>query len=87
MSYTNESTLVLFPNDKQGNPKRPDYRGKIQLNGESFKVSVWERTSKDGKGTRYLSGPIERDQFNSQPPAPVAPTPAPAADSGDSIPF
>lgn len=84
-NYTNESTIVIFPNDKGGNPKRPDYRGKIQLNGVAYKVSLWERVSKDGKNKRYISGPIERDEADQQP---AAPAPAPASTTAtEDVPF
>jgi len=51
-------TIVLFPNDKEGNDKRPDLTGTALWNGEEIKVAVWENTSKGGK--RYLSGQLQR---------------------------
>ena len=41
-----DNTLVLFPNDKGDNPKRPDFSGKGLHNGVEFQVSVWQNTSK-----------------------------------------
>lgn len=81
-NYTNESTLVLFPNDKEGNPKRPDYKGKLYLNGEEFKLSAWIQERKDGSGQKYLKGKIERaGDYNAastpRPPAPAPAIPAP----------
>lgn len=69
--YTNESTLVLFKNDKGDNPKRPDYRGKLYLNGEEFKLSCWISEKKDGSGEKYLRGKVERAEAQGQrlPPA------------------
>lgn len=95
--YSNEGKLTLFPNDKGGNDKRPDYRGTFTLNGKDYKVSLWERTSQNG-GKRYISGPIEAaepkqsaPQPQAQPrPAPMpAPTPAPKqqTETTDDIPF
>jgi len=66
-NYTNESTIVLFQNDKEGNEKRPDYRGKLYLHGEEYKVAVWKQMRNDGTGQEYLKGKIER--FQAGPPA------------------
>lgn len=43
----------LFRNDKQGNEKRPDWRGSLTLDGKEYEVAGWERTSQ--KGTAYIS--------------------------------
>lgn len=58
--YTDEMRVTLFPNDKQGNEKRPDYRGTLQIDGVKYKLSVWNRTAKSGKA--FLSGQIEPDK-------------------------
>lgn len=58
--YTNESTFVLFKNDKGDNPKRPDYRGKLYLHGEEFRLSAWISEKKDGSGEKYMRGKIDR---------------------------
>ena len=50
-------TLVLFPNDKEGNDKRPDFTGKGLHNGVEFQVSVWKNTSKAGRP--YMSGQLQ----------------------------
>jgi uncharacterized protein (DUF736 family) len=52
-----DNTLVLFPNDKGDNPKRPDFTGKGLHNGVEFQVSVWNNTSKAGRP--YMSGQIQ----------------------------
>ena len=41
MAYDNEKKFALFKNDKGDNPKRPDYRGEITLNGAVYKMSAW----------------------------------------------
>lgn len=56
--YDNTNTLVLFKNDKDGNEKRPDYKGTINIEGTEYAVSAWIRTPKSG-GDRFLSGPVE----------------------------
>lgn len=55
--YDNEKKIALFKNDKGDNPKRPDYRGTLTLNGVEYKVSMWERQDKQGRD--YLNGSIE----------------------------
>ena len=52
-----DNTLVLFPNDKGDNQKRPDFTGKGLHNGVEFQVSVWNNTSKAGRP--YMSGQIQ----------------------------
>lgn len=47
--YSNENTGVLFQNDKDGNEKRPDYRGKLNVEGVDFEIAGWKRLSKAGK--------------------------------------
>lgn len=52
MSYDNEKSGVLFKNDKDGNEKRPDYKGSIQIEGVEYWLSAW---IKDGKRGKFLS--------------------------------
>ena len=39
-----DNSIVLFPNDKEGNDSRPDFRGEGLYNGVSFEVSVWKNS-------------------------------------------
>lgn len=49
-----DMTGALFPNDKEGNDKRPDWRGSVLIEGKTWYVSAWEQVAQsDGK--RYLS--------------------------------
>ena len=57
MNDMKDNTLVLFPNNKEGNDRRPDFTGKGLFNGEEFQVSVWKNTSKAGKP--YMSGQMQ----------------------------
>ena len=45
---------VLFKNDKQGQEKRPDYRGSCVINNVDFNVSGWIKTSQKS-GDKYMS--------------------------------
>lgn len=45
---------ALFKNDKEGNEKRPDYKGTYtDGEGREFYVSAWVKDS--AKGTKYMS--------------------------------
>lgn len=63
MDYDNTNSGVLFQNDKDGNEKRPDYKGKLNVNGKDFWISGWKKLSKDNKP--YLSLSIQEPQQHS----------------------
>jgi hypothetical protein len=49
---------TLFRNDKDGNDKRPDYRGELCLpDGSTLKLAGWVKEGKKGK---FLSLSIDR---------------------------
>jgi len=46
--YTNSG--ILFKNDyKNDNPKAPDYKGKINFDGEEKELAAWVKKGKNGK--------------------------------------
>lgn len=47
-----EGQGTLFPNNKDGNDKRPDYRGSVMIGGTEYELAAW---SKEGKKGPYLS--------------------------------
>jgi uncharacterized protein (DUF736 family) len=51
--YDNSNSAALFQNDKKGNEKAPDYKGKGQVYGKDVELAAWVRKSE--KGTNYLS--------------------------------
>jgi len=55
--YDNTNTGALFKNDKKGNEKAPDYKGKINVGGKEYKLASWIRESKEG--VKYMSLKIE----------------------------
>ena len=55
MEFDNTNRGVLFENDKDGNEKRPDYTGNIDVGGKKFSLSAWKKTSKGGKPFLSLS--------------------------------
>ena len=62
-----EKTFSLFENDKKGNDKAPDYRGKGLIDGKEVRIAVWKR--KSASGIEYLSGSIEEPQQPAEQPA------------------
>lgn len=52
-----EKTFSLFENDKKGNDKAPDWRGKGMIDGKEVRIAIWKR--KSASGVEYLSGSIE----------------------------
>ena len=83
-TYDNTNKGSLFKNDKGDNPKRPDYQGKINIDGTEYRLSAWLQTPKNG-GDKYMAIKVSE----SLPPSNFTPKPTPvtADDSGDFIPF
>lgn len=44
-----DNTGVLFKNDKQGNDKRPDYTGRVMVDGKTLRIAAWIKEGKKGK--------------------------------------
>ena len=53
--YDNTNTFTLNKNDKGDNPRRPDYRGKLNVDGIEFTLSGWVREGANGK---FISGAV-----------------------------
>ena len=67
MNFDNTNTGVLFPNDKGDNPRRPDYRGTVNVNGAEFELSGWKKASKAGKPYLSISIQPKRDKPQREP--------------------
>lgn len=52
--YDNTNTGVLFKNNQEGNPSRPWYKGKINIEGSEYELAAWVRESKKD-GSKFLS--------------------------------
>ena len=78
-----DNTFSLFENDKKGNEKAPDYKGKGKVSGVEVKIAVWKRTSQNG--VEYWAGSIE-ELTKPDMPQPEKTEPQPEA-VGDDIPF
>lgn len=90
MAYDNEMRFVLFRNDKNGNDKRPDYRGTAQVGGVEYKLSAWIKESAKGKfvsGMIELPKPKDGGQAAATKPAQAAQTQPKANATDEEIPF
>ena len=68
MEFDNTNRGVLFKNDKQGVETRPDYNGKININGVEHWLAAWVKTSQ--KGTPFMSLSIGDPVEQKAPAAP-----------------
>jgi len=83
--YDDTNRGAMFKNDKGDNPKRPDYRGFLNVNGTEFWLSGWVREAQQGKhaGEKFLSVAIEAKEDR-----PKQDNPLPPLDSDDdNLPF
>lgn len=84
--YDNTNRGALYKNDKTGgNPNWPDYRGKLNVNGEEFWLDAWIKESKKD-GSKFMSLSIKPKQEKAQRHAPQTEA-AGASDPNDEIPF
>ena len=86
MSYDNTNTGALYKNDKEGNAKRPDYRGKLNVEGREYWVSAWIKENQGVTGGKFMSlsmEPKESQPQQSRPPV----QPEREMPDGDDIPF
>lgn len=61
-NYDNTNSGVLFKNDKKGNEKAPDYKGKINVNGKDYDLAGWLREGKTGNFLSVkISEPYKKD--------------------------
>lgn len=86
MERNNENQGALFKADKQGNERRPDYRGPLNVNGTDYWISAWLKSSKAGQ--KYMSLSVQPKQESDKRPERNAPVKSPAAPFDDSdLPF
>ena len=56
--YDNTNRGVLFKNDQNGNPKRPQYRGSLNVGGTDYNISAWIKESRKD-GSKFMSLSVE----------------------------
>jgi len=54
-----DGDFVLFKNDRKTNPKAPDYKGTILINGEELELAAWK---KEGKNGTFMAGSAKPKQ-------------------------
>ncbi len=59
---------AIFKNDKKTADNQPDYRGKINVEGKEFEISLWVKTAQSG--VKYMSAAI-KEPYVAPAPAPV----------------
>ena len=76
----------LFKNDKEGNNARPDYTGKLMVNGQLYRVAGWIKDSSNGEKYMSLHAEVFKERniesSNSTVEASVA-----EGNGGEDIPF
>ncbi len=62
----NSNTGYLIENEKK-NPRQPDYRGKVTIDGKEWNLAVWGKGQRDGKNffTLVASDPATSPTLNS----------------------
>ena len=85
MNYDNSNRGALFKADKQGNDRRPDYTGSLNVDGKDYQLSAWLKESKGGQKYMSLSIQPKRERPDDRQPERKAPEGVPGFD--DQIPF
>lgn len=57
MPFDNTNRGVLFTNDRKTDEKHSDYQGELNVDGKTFWLNAWVKTSKNGK--QFLSVSIK----------------------------
>lgn len=68
MEYDNTNKGVLFQNDKDGNDQRPDYTGKLNVEGKEYRIAGWKRVGKSGKPFLSIAISEPQEQQSAQKP-------------------
>jgi|TARA_R100001039_G_scaffold36505_1_gene32899 uncharacterized protein (DUF736 family) len=65
--YDNTNSGVLFVNQyKEDGDSRPDFVGKLDVEGKEYRLAGWKNTSKAGK--RYISVKVQEPQEKQEVP-------------------
>jgi hypothetical protein len=80
--FDNTNSGVMFQNDKEGNEKRPDWRGSLNVGGVEYWISCWDRET--GRGLARSLKIEAKDAGRTAKKEEKAPPPKPTAQSGQS---
>jgi uncharacterized protein (DUF736 family) len=65
MAYSKENSGALFKNDRKQSTKHPDYTGKLDVNGQSFRIAGWMKVSQTTQKP-FMSLSISVDERGAQ---------------------
>jgi len=82
-NYDNTNSGVLFKNDKKGNEKAPDYKGKLKVGGKDYDLAAWVRQGKNGN---FLSVKIQ-EPYKKDSELPPMPEPKSNKSFSQDLPF
>lgn len=92
--YDNTNTGALFKADKQGNDKRPDYKGPANVDGTEKEMAAWITKDRNGNTFMRIKFEDKRDrqqqsggQQRQDPQAPLQGGGGDPFDDGDAVPF
>lgn len=63
--YDDELRGTLWKNDRKENDRHPDYKGRAQIDGQTYWLAAWLRTPKRG-GDKFLSISLEKAEDRGQ---------------------
>lgn len=73
MAYEHkEGQGSLFKNEKQ-NDRQPDFKGTILINGTTYEIAAWGRTSQKGEQYFSLQASLPRERSAARPSQPAMP--------------
>lgn len=59
MAYDSNLTFTLGKNNKGDNPRRPDYRGELIMDGKTYTLSGWIRSRTGDPTKKFISGKVQ----------------------------
>ena len=65
MEYKNENSGALFTNDRKETDNHPDLKGTINVDGQDYWISAWNKTSKAGND--YISLSVQKKEVQGSP--------------------
>jgi uncharacterized protein (DUF736 family) len=78
--YDETNRGAIFKNDYKQKDTQPDYKGKINVDGVEKEISLWVKTSKDGKS--FFSASISEPYVKPEGATPATP---PLSDEVDDL--
>ena len=75
MGFDNINRGAIWGNDKEGNDRRPDFKGSLNVDGVEYWVSAWKRKPGAKEKSPALTFNVEKKEDKYQPenkPAPVS---------------